>query len=471
MKNRVDVKNFILQIEQDFPVNNWKINDIHLWPILRIRLFFYLINKLENTKKNSNLQKRTNFKAGFFQKIIRLIEKKLTQYKDTVHYFFWHFKLPERENIFLGSDSHRVDYKNSRFNRYFDVLIEKEQLHGNSLYFEYGSDLKNQYNKDLIFKYDKPLKGYLSLKGTYKKINTSLDGYTNFLDYLSKQELFHEFVKQNKQESIVYWFKKYFGLKILFFLKVLKKINPQKIVILCYYSDTIYALLVAANRLGIETIEMQHGPQTDIHLSYGSWTCVPNEGYDVLPRNFWCWDNYSKEVLEKWISKNKKYAVKVVGHPWVEYWKNNEKEYFEKDFILYSLQPNPITLEQLFTPTILQLIKETDIKWFIRLHPRQLKELDSIKSFLKEKNVLHNVNIDNATYDALPILLSNAKKHITHSSGSALEASYYGLKTILINEIGLKSFPHLIDTKMAIFIDYKEDSFYIKMKMELTNEE
>ena len=216
---------------------------------------------------------------------------------------------------------------------------------------------------------------------------------------------------------------------------------------------------------------MQHGPQTDIHLSYGSWSCVPNEGYDVLPRNFWCWDNYSKDVLERWTSKNKKYSVIVVGHPWVEYWKQNKEEYFDKNFILYSLQPNPITLQQLFTPAIIRLIKESHEKWFIRLHPRQLIELDKIKSFLQEKNALQNVNIENATNDALPVLLSNAKKHITHSSGCALEASYYGLKTILINEIGLKSFPNLIETNMATFIDYKEVDFYDKMISELANEE
>ena len=46
MQNRSDIKEFILLIERDFSVNSWKINSTHLWPILRIHLFFYLINKI-----------------------------------------------------------------------------------------------------------------------------------------------------------------------------------------------------------------------------------------------------------------------------------------------------------------------------------------------------------------------------------------------------------------------------------------
>ena len=50
ISNRENIKDFILKIEQDFPVNNWKINGVHLWPILRYHLFFFLIDALEKKK-------------------------------------------------------------------------------------------------------------------------------------------------------------------------------------------------------------------------------------------------------------------------------------------------------------------------------------------------------------------------------------------------------------------------------------
>ena len=58
MQNRVDVKKFIVQIEKDFSVNEWQVNDIYLWPIIRIKLFFYLINKIESEIKISSIQSR-----------------------------------------------------------------------------------------------------------------------------------------------------------------------------------------------------------------------------------------------------------------------------------------------------------------------------------------------------------------------------------------------------------------------------
>lgn len=467
MQNRVDIQKFILQIEQDFPVNNWKINEVHLWPILRIRLFFYLIDKIENKTPSKEKVVKLNKSNSFLKKV----KNRIKMYTFVVYYFFWKLQLPKKKNIFVGSDSHRVNYRNSRFNRYFDVIIEKEKSATESMYFEYASDLENQYNKSLIYKYSKALKGFLYFKNSVKINNKSFQGYSNFLLFLNNNPLFAQFVENNNELTLTNWYKNRFGIKILFFHNVLQKIAPKRIAILCYYSEDIYALLAAANKIGIETIEMQHGPQTDIHLAYGSWSMVPKEGYGVLPRIFWCWDEYSKNVLEKWISKNELYKVEVVGNPWVTYWKNKEVAYFEKDFVLYSLQPNPITLEQLFTPEIIKCIKNSNHKWFIRLHPRQLDKRDEIKDLLKNKNILKLVNLDEATNDALPQLLMNAKIHITHSSGSALESSYFGLKTILINEIGLKSFPHLIENKNAIFIDYRDSDFFNKMKKVINVEE
>lgn len=469
MKNRVDIKDFILQIESNFPVNNWKINDVHVWPIIRIRLFFYLINHLEN-QVNIFENKSTSKKNYFFVKVKKKLIKVIKRYINFVNYLIWKNNLPQKDYLFVGSDSHRVDYRNSRFNRYFDVIIENENISNNSIYFEYSNPLKNQYQKQNIYKFERALRGYYNFYKFKKEDHFNFDGYDDFLSFLENEKVFNSFISVNNKKQLLSWFNRYFIFKISFFKDTLKKVKPKQIVILCYYSDDIFALIVAANQLNIKTFEMQHGPQTDIHLSYGSWSVIPNEGYDVLPRNFWCWDEYSKNVIEKWSSKNNLYKVQIIGNPWVNYWKNKNESYFEKDFVLYSLQPNPITLNQLFTKQIIQTIKQSNEKWFIRLHPRQINEINVIKNLLHKEEILNKVNIDNATFDALPQLLANAKIHITHSSGSALEASFFGLKTILINEIGLKSFPHLIENKSATFIDYKDPDFYFKMKKEMNNE-
>src|SRR5690606_13309608 len=280
-------------------------------------------------------------------------------------------------------DSHRVNYKGARFNRYFDIIIEKEKIKDRSIYFEYASDCDNQYNKKSVIKFEEPLKGFLYFKKSIKIHSKNLEGYESFLNYLEKHPIYRDFIESNSIESLLSWYKNRFGKKLCFFKNVLNSIKPKQVAVLCYYSENLYALIAAANNLEIKTVEMQHGPQTDIHLSYGSWSCIPEEGYMVMPRIFWNWDNYSQEVLQKWINKNNLYSSVLVGNPWVDYWKQMKNTYKFHDFILYSLQPNPITLDQLFTPEIINCIKKTKWKWFIRLHPRQMDEIDKIKNLLE----------------------------------------------------------------------------------------
>ena len=118
MKNREDIKNYILSIEQQFPVDSWKVNHLAIWPILRIKLFFYLINVVEAGNK---VQIKKVKKLSIPQKL----KAKLKKLDSVVHYFFWLRKLPSKKYLFVGADAHRVNFKSKRFNRYFDILIDK----------------------------------------------------------------------------------------------------------------------------------------------------------------------------------------------------------------------------------------------------------------------------------------------------------------------------------------------------------
>ena len=456
MKNRNDIKNYILKIEQQFPVDSWKVNDLAIWPTLRIKLFFYLINVVEVGNK---VQIEKVKKLSILQKI----KAELKKLDAIFHYFSLLKKLPKKKYLFVGADSHRVNFKSKRFNRYFDILIDKYQIEKDSLYFEYGHDTKNQYNSNLIFTFNKALHGYLLLKKGYPvKVKFSGIQFDDFLNFLDQEDFNQNFLKKYTKSYFNKWASETFFHKVNFFTKTLEKIKPTQIMILCYYIEDNFALIVAANQLGIKTIEMQHGPQTDIHLSYGSWTKIPSEGYSMIPTVFWSWDEYSKNVLNKWINNNKNYSVINIGNPWVDYWKTTDSDYEYEDYIFYSLQPNPITIEQLFPEPIFDFIKNEPYKWFIRLHPRQMHDLENIKNYLNKHDVLHLVNIEQATNDPLPQLLINSAVHITHSSGSALEASFLNVFTVLINEIGLLSFPELISAQKAVYLNPDVTNFQQK---------
>jgi hypothetical protein len=455
MNNRAEIKDFIVGLEKKFPVNSWKVNSIHIWPYIRIKIYFYLINSIEKPLFSTQVKKSKS-----------RIDKLKSLYRNIRSVFFylrWIKSLTQKENLFVGADAHRVDYKNSRFNRYFDVMIEKYSIQKTSIYFEYGKNTKKQYNSDLIFTFSEALKGFLFLNKLVKTPkDLNLEGYDSFLNFLKKDKLFERFTNIYSIEMVAQWAVEVFYLKVLFFQKVLRIVQPKKMVILCYYLEDIFALTAAANQLKISTIEMQHGPQPNVHLAYSNWSSLPESGYDMIPKNFWCWDQGSYTVIQDWTKNNQNYSVKVIGNPWIDYWKAKEMNYKHQNFILYSLQPSPLTIEQLFPESILNFIKSNPHKWFIRLHPRQLNEMGTIKSFLKCKGVVELVNIDEATYDPLPLLLSKASLHLTHFSGTVIEASFFNVFTVLLNEIGIFSFQDLISAQKAVYLNPDDSDFQQK---------
>jgi len=68
-----NAKNIILSIEENFPVDTWKIDAIHLWPYIRIKLYFELLtihNKKQDGASNTSSAPSLNKVAVFF-KIIK----------------------------------------------------------------------------------------------------------------------------------------------------------------------------------------------------------------------------------------------------------------------------------------------------------------------------------------------------------------------------------------------------------------
>ncbi len=456
MKTRVDIKQFILSIESDFPVNNWKVNEIHLWPLIRIRIFFFLIQKLESQKSgalDTSIVESEN-------PILRKIKSTISRFTSVFQYFRWLNSLPKRRHVFVGFDVHRTNHNGKRYNKFFDPIIEKDGLLNDALVFEFGENVSsNQQHRDLIVRYQNAFPGFRRWwKSKKAKIDIDLAGYDKLEEFLLSHPVAADIGEKSKSANIAALASDFYT-RVEFFKEVLRKVDPEQVLFLCYYSNLDeMAMVAAANVLGIKTVEMQHGPQTDIHLCYGNWTVAPSTGYAILPHNFWCWEKQSKSTIDNWNQESVHEAF-VGGNPWIDYWKSRSSDYPSNDFILYSLQPNPVLLDEMFPDNIVDIIQESSKKWYLRLHPRQLPQMREIKDFLREKGILEMVEIDAATNDPLPLLLANARLHVTHFSGSAIEAAFFDVFTVLLNEKGQTSFPDLIGDRKAQYLNPRSPDF------------
>ncbi len=469
INSREGIRDFILDIEHRFPVDEWEIDGLYVWPMIRFRLFFYLMKKTEyevtDKKFSQNISVKKN--KSLFLEVRRKLGITALMYRSIK----WLRQLPTKKYLFIGHNHYRVNYKGKKFNRFFDVLIQDYNIKADSFYFEPRKGIDNLYNSEIVTDFSIPLEGFLKFRKLFKKANFKLEckGYEEYLSFLKSYEFSSGFAPLYSVEKLENWYNLKFRNKILFFIKALKRISPKQIMILCYYSENNMALTYAANKLNIKTIEMQHGPQTDVHMCYGNWSKISESGFGMLPRHYWCWDNSSKNTIHKWASKSKLYSVITIGNPWVNYWKNKAQEYNYNGFILYSLQPKPLTFEMLFPKQLVSMIRSGNLTWFIRLHPRQLKNLKKISSFLKKKNLDDKINIIDASNDPLPQLLSKAILHVTNFSGTTIEATLMNKKTILLHKNGKHSFQEFIDSGEAFYLDPNSKEFKNEFKTVLKN--
>lgn len=454
LHNREDIRDFVVKIEQTFQINDWKVNDLHLWPILRIRLFFYLIDEIENLKKkNSDQTYHKPIKYPF----LKSLKEKLVFNK-------WLYSLPKKKIIFVGTNAHRVNFDGKRFNRFFDSLISMNGQTEDYLYLEYVYDKNlNYYKKDKVFETENRIENF-SRSRNYS-LKYSLSNFHQFLNYLKSNPITEKFAEEISEEQL-----KQIGYKLYyrfeFYKKNLRKIQPQELYILCYYGgSTTYSIVAAANHLKIKTIEMQHGPQPDLHLCYTNWTNLPENGYDVLPRNFYQWDDGSVENINSWATYTKLYQPKKNGHPWIDFIKQVQIETPDDDFILYCLQPEPTSLEWLFNENIVNAIKNSNQKWYIRLHPRQIDRQEEIIQLLRKKELLHKINIEEATQLPLPALIKKSLVCVTHSSGVAIESELLNKKSVIIHELGVKYHQKTIERENAFYIDANSEDFPINFEI------
>jgi len=453
IKTRNDIKDFILDIEAKFPINDWKANDIHLWPIIRNLLFFQLIDLCEQNH------------AKTIQPIVK--KKSVSSfnliYKILIESFKWLIRLKKMQPkrfLFFSPGHVRVIYNNQMFNRFFDSLILKNKWEYESYIFDYPqgerSKLPKAHKENMLqlIELNHYFKSYRTLQyvlgfSEKDKVSFNLGTYKDFTNHLNSNglSLIAKNLETQKLKATIHSIMS----NTLFFINILNKTQPKTIYLICYYNPLMYALLIAAKQLEIPVLEMQHGPMSNIHMSYTNWTKIPKEGYTLLPDLFNCWEENSTKNMQSWTQNTTHHKAELFGNPWVEFLRDTVLENnFPKKSILYTLQP--LVFEELFPQPLLEMIRSSQIYWLIRLHPRQLGQLVNLKNFLKANDVLDLVDIEDATNLPLPLLLQRCSLHITHFSGSTIEAAMMGRFSVLLSAIGVETFKDIIATGDAMYL-------------------
>lgn len=465
MKNAQEIHQYILNIENNYPVNEWKVNNVMIWPFIRVKLAADL-----NFANNKNFARKSqSFKAQNSDSKLKRLKTSLGKYK----------KLKQSDFVFTSTYAHRAYFKGKQWNKFYDPIIEEAKLtsftvieHNTKTYYNNIKEVKNHENlyffEDFHYSTDVIQSKLKRIKKIIKQL--SLSGYKDLYQQLLSDGLLGDRVKNYTEHNLLKQVERLF-LMVKTYKKLLKKLKPKAVFEVCYYSMNSMALNIAAKDLNIPAVEFQHGPQPELHSGYSNWSKINNQGYDILPKTFWEWDKASIKTLNKWLINQKNHLAIVNGNPWLSYFKKFKEKTTNKT-ILYSLQP--FSNDMLFPEFVLNFIKTNSYKWVLRVHPTDFNRIDEIEQFLKSQNVLEKVELSGKNQQPLPLQLMESFLHLTNSSGTAIEAADLGIKTIFIDPLAKDYFSDLIQSERGYFSDgdnFSELVSQIKEQSSLNKEE
>lgn len=479
--NRKELCDFFNEIETTFPVSKWKINELHIWPLLRIKLGFSDLNdiyrKPRNTQKPSKSFHIKDFIFPLLYKIksiINLEESNQISKKHNINIS----PLNQIDILCMSPAQHRSFVNRKMFNRFIDPIIDELKFDYNIFLLElnygiyhtainhnseYCIPIEPILNENFSIFYDKNFKYDIQLE-RYNEFYNLLIRNVPDLDLSSFK--FRNIAQELEIERLIHT-KNYFK-------ELLIQKQVKLVVVTCYYAFDCMALLAASKELCIKTIDIQHGISDEFHFANGKWNNFPTDGFEMLPNYFWLWNEKESMHMIEWKEKSGGAPKRLIGgNPWLELWQKNKIELGEeitsiilklkekiknKKVIMYALETNPF-IPQIIPNYMLESIKDSPDDWFwlIRLHPGQLDEKNNIEKLIGNLNLTKGFEISSATSLPLPAVLMITEVNITLTSSVVLEALYYNISSVVTHPDGKNIYKNEIANGTVLFSgEYKD---------------
>lgn len=225
--------------------------------------------------------------------------------------------------------------------------------------------------------------------------------------------------------------------------KWLKISKPRLVLLDWWLNGPMIATSLAAHRLGIPTMDLQHGIQEYDSEAYHGWIKEPVHGWPGRPRLFWVW---GEEARGRAMTKNRiQQTVIAGGNLWLNHWVEGKSasirqacfplEHHKREaglVVLLTLQGPEIDnfgfLQELIK------IAPTAWRWLVRCHPRMHEDVEKIADRLGGA-AGQDVHVHTVEQHSLYALLRTVNVHVTNYSTCANEAMAFGVPSVLFGEI------------------------------------
>ncbi len=452
------------KIEEEIAVSSWEMDGLKIWPLIRNNHWLYLLSQKVFASNNQ----------------IALHNKPTQQLKKILSagFSFVRAKQVDKDNndclrktdllIAVAASTRFFKVDGAWYTPYSDSLVKHfREENIDSLVLEFASDgrcllprfapsifVQNQsYCLSILAK----LRGKLNVP----PLKEHIDGWDDFLSIIDRDLG----VDCRPDINTVRTKARQILLHEQWFNKILQITQPKAAIVgFSYCSADAMGLIRACRKLGILTIEIQHGVQGNEHIAYHHWEGMPEQGYDTLPEIFWTWGEDEKRYIDSWANNRPKAHRAIVGgNPCLHiYNKNGSYNSHSSETLLKKTEEQ--VLNVLFTAQafdrlpdfFIEAIRQTsNWKWWIRIHPQYWEMEEPLRKQL-EANNLANAAISTSSELPLIRLLEQCDVHVTEFSSSVLEAKTCGVASVVIHHSAVNLFKELITSEDVVYADSTE---------------
>lgn len=241
----------------------------------------------------------------------------------------------------------------------------------------------------------------------------------------------------------------------------LEKAGARHLVVIGWYGREVTGALLAARRLGVTSVDLQHGIQFSGHYGYAGWVKAPAGGFEGVPDVFWCWGS---EPAGRLLRENPVFQrhsrIVIGGNLWLNKWRSGEaaspqetRDALEratagrKKVITVTLQPLA-DFNELIAEAI--SVAPEEWLWFLRFHP---ETSDTEKSHVQELVAGSAASVVFQLANEAPFfsLLRVSDAHVTGLSTCAHEALAFDVPSVITAREGRDIFRRHLDRGVMLY--------------------
>ena len=450
----------IKEIETRFPVDQWIVAGIHIWPLIRLEIHYSYSSRKQAQSSVDSSSRNNILKIGSWWKKTHDAHS-----RDKVHSADLR---EEKDCLFLIRSSLRsYNHNGQMFSVISDTFASSlNQIGLDSLTLEYEPNYNfrlPRYSKSIIVQFRLDLLKIVSKISRILNIsdkNSELADFEEFRDYIAENMSEYLYIDQ----SWLFYQADLLNRRKSHYAKILNRVKPSVVFIIPYYLPETMPMVLACKELEIPVVDVQHGIINEYVIPYSNWQSIPDGGYELIPDFFWVWGKTQKDVIDSWFKK-KESPCFLGGNLWLNLWKSENNFLIDKTVqeeireltenyvisILLALQPGYLS------ENIIKAIENSPSDWFwwIRLHPNMQQDASLIEQKIHSQH--GNFNIELASRISLPQLLKNVDVNCTAYSTVYIEAKHMDVPTVFFHKNAKFLYSQAIDNGTAIYTENAQD--------------